>query len=53
MRIALAKIPEHKGNIQPSSFYGLTISHTCYPFLPSRWVLLFVPGVAEQNKEAG
>ena len=30
-----------------------TISHTCKNYLPSRWVLLFVPGVPEQNENAG
>ena len=30
-----------------------TISHTCEPYLSSRWVLLFISGVAEWNKEAG
>ena len=30
-----------------------TISHTCYPYLPDRWVLFLVPSVAEWNKEAG
>ena len=30
-----------------------TISHMCSTYLPSRWVLLFVPGVAERNEDAG
>ena len=30
-----------------------TISHMRQPYLPYRWVLLFVPGVAEQNVDAG
>ena len=30
-----------------------TFSHMCYPYLPSRWVFLLVPGVAERNKDAG
>ena len=28
----------------------LNISHTCYTYLPSRWIILFVPNVAEQNQ---
>ena len=32
---------------------GLTINHTCWPYLPSRWVLPFFPGVVERNREAG
>ena len=30
-----------------------TISHKCYPYLPSRWVLLFVSGVGGRNEHAG
>ena len=38
--------PAFKGNCP-------TISHTCQPHLPCRLVFPFVPGVAEQNEEAG
>ena len=31
-----------------------TISHTCYSYLPSRWVLyVFVPGVTQGNEDEG
>ena len=45
--IASVKIPERKGSISPSSFYGQlhTISHKCWPYLPSRWVPFFVSAV--------
>ena len=54
MLIALGRIPEHKGSISPSTFYGKlpTISHNVLT-LSSRWVFLFVPGVAERNDDAG
>ena len=29
-----------------------TISHKCQPLFPRRWVLLFVSGEAEQDKNA-
>ena len=30
-----------------------TIRHTCYPYLPSRWVLcIFVPGATQGNEDA-
>ena len=32
---------------------GPAISHTCYPYLPSRLSLFFVPGVTQGNEEAG
>ena len=53
--IVLAEISEREESIYPSSFYGQleTISHKCYPYLPRRWILLFVSGVAEQDKKAG
>ena len=37
------------------AFIGIrpTISHTCWPYLRNRWVLLFVHRVAERNEEAG
>ena len=31
----------------------LTISHGCYPYLPGRWVLHLVPGVAERTRKLG
>ena len=47
MLIASAKIPDYEGSISPSSFYvWLLVTR-------NRWVLLFVPGVAEWNKKAG
>ena len=45
MLFASAKIPKCEGSP--------TFSHTCYPYLPSRCVLLFLPGVAEGNEDAG
>ena len=48
MLIALAKIAGHEGRIYSFSFYG-----HLQPYLPGKCVLLFVPGIAEQNKEAG
>ena len=47
---ALASITEREGSIWPSSFLLLSI---CQPYLLSRWVLLFVAEIAEQNKDAG
>ena len=45
--IVSAKIPEGEGSILSPSFYGQlpTINHKCQPYLPSRWVPLFVPAV--------
>ena len=44
-----------RGTFQHSAFIGIyqTISHTCRPNLPSRWVFIFVLSVAKQNKDAG
>ena len=44
-----------RGASHHSVFMGNSsaISHTCQPCLPSRWVLLFVPGVVEQNENSG
>ena len=41
--IALAKAPERKRSISPSSFYEHLPNH--------RWVLLFAPSLAEGNKK--
>ena len=55
MLFALVKIPEYKGSILQSSFYRHfcpIISHTCQPYLLSRWVLS-VRGVAKRNENHG
>ena len=53
MLIASAKFLEREGSISPFMSNFPTISHTCYPYLPSRRVLLFAPDVAKRNKNAG
>ena len=53
--IDLAKIPQCNRRISPFSFYDncLTTSHASYPYLPCKWIHLFVPGVNEGNDNAG
>ena len=53
LRLFLWLKSQNKRGASPNSaFIGncLTISHTCWPYLRSRWVLLFISGVNQGNE---
>ena len=55
MQLALAKYLSVSGASCHPAFMDNcnTISHTCYPYLPSGWVHPFVSGVTKRNEDAG